>query len=54
VGWPGCEVGVFELAPAAEAVDQRPVLSLALLAVTLGLMVLPAAVAALVLLGVLA
>jgi len=45
---------MFELAPATEAVDRRPVLGLALLAVTLGLMVLPPAVAALVLLGALA
>lgn len=43
-----------ELAFAAEAVDRRPALSLALLALTLGLMVLPPAVAALVLLGVVA
>jgi hypothetical protein len=43
-----------ESAFASEAVDRRPALSLALLAVTLGLMALPPAVAALVLLGVLA
>ena len=43
-----------ESAVVSEAVDRRPALSLALLAVTLGLMVLPPAVAALVLLGVVA
>jgi hypothetical protein len=43
-----------ESAALAEAVDRRPALSLVVLAMTLGLMVLPPAVAALVLLGVMA
>jgi len=43
-----------ESAALAEAVDRRPALSLVVLVMTLGLMVLPPAVAALVLLGVVA
>ena len=48
----GCWVDMSESAAAADAVDRRPVLSLVVLAFTLGLMALPPAVAALVLLGV--